>query len=559
MLLKASLQENLFSPSYYPVVDNARPDVGAARLPPRQGADPNEVDALSEAYFRRRTGLIEVIHKQSFMRDRGTAPAFLQLSLYMLVGRNRVTRTNSVAVYYYDFARSRALDACDSPSLENMQALLILADLSLHVSATSYRPPSPYKPTAVKPICLDEVWLSDDPSAVALIAPQPPDSPFDAYLKIHDIHLGVIRTCTKMNSAPLLLEADFQRLLECGDALGQFSMTIQPDISVEMDSISEWLTTGTTDDVTLPSLVRWRISIFCTYHACTVLLTNRHLLSLRPHSGAHLGDPSSEVDLPRLKLALDKGLDAAAAVAALVSRLNDLSIHCPTLAVVPLFIVAHFLVIADAAEGAPTLATLTPPLPPPLPPSSTRHRTHPRASASAAANPVRDNTRTRDPARTLLAPFVTHFMLGQKIRPSFCVGFRAFSGLCDLGWPGMPSPSSFPPSSSSSRVAAPAAAAAPQPSTSTTSMLASPLSPAASDVVVVGGDNDNDNDDGDGDGDGSRSLLDAAVASWLTAPEMTGRFVGVSAFAPLWRAVRGVGGGGGGGVEGGDAVEVGAE
>ncbi|KAI9323965.1 hypothetical protein DFJ73DRAFT_966702 [Zopfochytrium polystomum] len=521
MLLKASLQQNLFSPGYYPDVDDARPDVDAARLPTRPGADPNELDALTTAYFRR-----------AAICAMGAADASL------------VTQPKSVALYYYEFARSRALDACDSPSLENMQALLILAELSIqlgrfsvgrllfsfagrmtqlleldtdpddlprsftpveketrrrcwwmcyflesYVAAISHQPSPPNRSTVIKPICLDEVWRSNAPNAVALIAPLAPDSSFDAYIKSHNVYVSIIRACAKLSNAPTLLEPDLQRLLECGDAHDQFKMTLSDNISVDKDRVADWLTPGT-DGAGLPSVVRWRISVFCTYHSSTLLLTNRYLLKLHPR---------------RLQLAVERGIDAAAAIVALVARMNDLSIHCPNLAVLPIFLTAHFLVIADAATAA--LPSLSPPPPPP-----TRRRSRSRDAAAAARNPQQrpppPPSTTRETPRALLAHIVTHFRLEQTVRPSLCLAFRAFSGRYDLGWPGMAAFATTPP--------APAAA--------------TPQSTANSDDDDEGG--DDDDDDGD-----ATSLLDTAVASWLQAPEMTTRFVGALAFAPLWRAV----------------------
>ncbi|KAI9356728.1 fungal-specific transcription factor domain-containing protein [Zopfochytrium polystomum] len=577
MLLKASLQQNLFSPAHYPDVDDARPDVDAARLPARPGADPNELDALTTAYFRRCTGLIEVMHRHSFLMDRAGAPAFLQAAICAMgaADASLMTRPKSVALHYYEFARSRALDACDSPSLENMQALLILAELSIqlgrfsvgrllfsfagrmtqileldtdpddlprsfspveketrrrcwwmcyflesYVAAISHQPSPPNRSTVMKPICLDEVWRSNEPSAVALIAPLAPDSSFDAYIKSHNVYVSTIRACAKLSSAPTLFEPDLQRLLECGDAHDQFRMTLPDNISVDKDRIADWLTPDT-DGTGLPSVVRWRICVFCTYHSSTLLLTNRHLLKLHPRGYAVLprADRDEGVDLRSLQLAVERGIDAAAAIVALVARMNDLAIHCPNLAVLPVFLTAHFLVILDAATAA--LPSLSPPPPP------TRRRSRSRDAAAAAAAAAAGNPQqrpppppapTRETPRALLAHIVTHFRLARTVRPSLCVGFRAFSGRCDLGWPGMAAFIATTP-------LAPAEAAA-----------ATPQSTANSD--------DDDEGGGDDDGDGT-SLLDTAVASWLQAPEMTTRFVGALAFAPLWRAVCGVVGQGG--------------
>ncbi|KAI9354849.1 hypothetical protein DFJ73DRAFT_795075 [Zopfochytrium polystomum] len=463
MLLKASLQQNFLSPSSYPDVDDARPDLrdSAAHLPLRPGSDPSEQDILTEAYFRRRSCFIEIIHRQSYMMNRRSAPApaFLQAAVCAVGAADGflMSLSKDLAMYYYDFARSRALDACDSPSLENLQALLILAGLSAHlgklsvgrmlfgfyVSVAGGRPSSPYNNATVKQICSDDVWLSDDPRDVDRIIPLAPENPIDVYLQIQSLHERIVEFSTKLSNADYLSDADDRRLRDLEDSLNRWPFMLPADISQQQQP-----------------------------------------------------PPHPSLALARLKHTLDKGVASAAAVSALVARMNALALLCPPFAFLPVVLAAYFLVIAAGAfDAVPADALL----------------------AAAAKHPAESFPRP-DPAhphapREMIKPILEHLKAAQNDFPSMAAAFRAFSASCDIGWPGMPARADAAPASD----------------------------PA--------GDRDDDDDDGDDDDDDrgddqddapavvvEESLLELAVWNWLQNPEVTSSFVGVAALAPLRRA-----------------------
>ncbi|KAI9331113.1 hypothetical protein DFJ73DRAFT_799914 [Zopfochytrium polystomum] len=99
-----------------------------------------------------------------------------------------------------------------------------------------------------------------------------------------------------------------------------------------------------------PSPVRLEVS-----SVLPVMLINLDLLTLRPRAAIASQpppantNPSPPAAFARVKHAIDKGLKSAAAVAALVTHVNNLALLIPTLAALPLLIIAHFLAVADAA------------------------------------------------------------------------------------------------------------------------------------------------------------------------------------------------------------------
>ncbi|KAI9353313.1 hypothetical protein DFJ73DRAFT_324955 [Zopfochytrium polystomum] len=104
-------------------------------VPIRPGADATEQDIFLDLFFRRRVTVVQVVHKLSYLRDKHKAPAFLQAAICAMGASDEAVKNlpQDVMMYYYEFARSQAMQWLDAPSLESLQALLILADVSLHI------------------------------------------------------------------------------------------------------------------------------------------------------------------------------------------------------------------------------------------------------------------------------------------------------------------------------------------------------------------------------------------------------------------------------------------
>ncbi|KAI9328256.1 hypothetical protein DFJ73DRAFT_904201 [Zopfochytrium polystomum] len=128
-------------------------------VPIRPRADESEQDNFVDLFFRRRVTVVQVVHKLSNQRDKYKAflpklfPFALECpflttdgvftqTIHHLIDRAAICAMGAsdeavknllqdVMMCYYEFARSHAMQWLDAPSLESLQALLILADVSL--------------------------------------------------------------------------------------------------------------------------------------------------------------------------------------------------------------------------------------------------------------------------------------------------------------------------------------------------------------------------------------------------------------------------------------------
>ncbi|KAI9353312.1 fungal-specific transcription factor domain-containing protein [Zopfochytrium polystomum] len=221
-------------------------------LKARPGADATEQDIFIDAYFRFAKLQVQVVHRLTFLKNRERAPAFLLAAICALGAADGTFRDlpQHVLKYYYESARSQALEWIDSPSLETLQALLILSHLSfflgkvavgrmllgfacrliefLHVNVDPDDLPYEFTPVekeerrrcwffayvlnsytsvamnrpiglllkqnSVKRISPDVHWLSQDPRSVDRLSPAPPNSPVDVFRSVLDIHLAILQT-----------------------------------------------------------------------------------------------------------------------------------------------------------------------------------------------------------------------------------------------------------------------------------------------------------------------------------------------------------------------------
>ncbi|KAI9327749.1 transcription factor domain-containing protein [Zopfochytrium polystomum] len=102
------------------------------QLPTRPGADAREEDLLVDAFFHTVNMPMVIVHRASFMENYSRVPVFLKAAVCAM-GASAPTFMSlpkRVMLYYYSIARSKALESCDAPSVENIQALLILSALS---------------------------------------------------------------------------------------------------------------------------------------------------------------------------------------------------------------------------------------------------------------------------------------------------------------------------------------------------------------------------------------------------------------------------------------------
>ncbi|KAI9365562.1 hypothetical protein DFJ73DRAFT_792428 [Zopfochytrium polystomum] len=137
MLMQASLQSNLYRTCYDAELERGEAGRASTRLPPRPGADDAaaEEDDLADAYFRSRSVFIRVVHRASYLKDRVRVPAFLRAAICAMGATEATLRAlpKQVFHHYYEFARSQTMQSSDTPSIENLQAVIILSEASFRV------------------------------------------------------------------------------------------------------------------------------------------------------------------------------------------------------------------------------------------------------------------------------------------------------------------------------------------------------------------------------------------------------------------------------------------
>ncbi|KAI9324297.1 fungal-specific transcription factor domain-containing protein [Zopfochytrium polystomum] len=384
----------------------------------RPGADPSEQELLVDAYFDRDI-FIQVIHKKSYLEKRKQLPSFLQAAVCASGAsvQTLMTLPKQVLLYYYEFARSRALDACDLPTIENLQALLILADISLilgkmpagrmlfgfacrvalflelhidpdektpnltpveketrrrcwwaclltdrFVSTTSHRLPTLSDGAfQVKPMCSEDLWFSMEEDAANKLEPLPPNNHASFFARLLEIALNVIKICANFRPGNLTLK-DLQQLTVFEDQLEQWARDHPPDFWTDADQASSWLPNQSKGGF-CSAAGRWAISNYLLYHATLINLAthNLHLvvppLMVRVDYEGFVGGGGGqtmtmatllEPEVAAAKLALAKGLTAARNIARLATHLTRLNIQCRAFGIVPVYIAAQFLALADA-------------------------------------------------------------------------------------------------------------------------------------------------------------------------------------------------------------------
>ncbi|KAI9321970.1 fungal-specific transcription factor domain-containing protein [Zopfochytrium polystomum] len=302
MLFKASLPENLCSPGHYPAADilSASPAALNTVLPARPGADAHEQDILTEASFRSSVCFLPLLHRLSFLSKRRFVAAYLQAAVCAVGATESTLRSlpNSVLTYYYDFARSQVLEACDAPSLEHLQTLLILAELSFHLgkipasrmlfgaacrmalylkvqidpdelpvlspveresrrrcwwvcivtqryaSILSNRSPAMSEDHHVKSLCSDDLWLSMNPSDVGKLTPMPSGNHSLRFFELVSIHVDIVRIGTQSSAAAAPLAEDgavADEMLCLERRLINWALSLPPDLaqSIHPDSVVE--------------------------------------------------------------------------------------------------------------------------------------------------------------------------------------------------------------------------------------------------------------------------------------------------------------------------------
>ncbi|KAI9327232.1 fungal-specific transcription factor domain-containing protein [Zopfochytrium polystomum] len=332
MLVKASLQENILRPSYYPDIDRPSASAASTWLPDRPGADPSEQELLVDAYFDRNI-FIQVIHKKSYIEKRKQLPSFLQATVCAAGAsvQTLMTLPKQVLLYYYEFARSRALDACDLPTIENLQALLILADVSFvlgkmpvgrmlfgfacrvalflevhidpdektpnltpveketrrrcwwtcfltdrFVSTTTHRLPTLSDGAVqVKQMCSEDLWFSMEEDAANKLEPLPPNNHASFFARLLDIALDVIKICANFRPGNLTLK-DLQQLTVFEDQLDQWARDHPPDFWTDADQASSWLPTQSKGGF-CSAAGQWAISNYLMYHATLINLATHNL------------------------------------------------------------------------------------------------------------------------------------------------------------------------------------------------------------------------------------------------------------------------------------------
>ncbi|KAI9328921.1 fungal-specific transcription factor domain-containing protein [Zopfochytrium polystomum] len=334
MLVKASLQENILRPSYYPDIDRPSPSAASTWLPDRPGADPCEQELLVDAYFDRDT-LIQVIHKKTYLENRKQLPSYLQAAVCAAGASVQALMTlpKQVLLYYYEFARSRALDACDLPTIENLQALLILADISfvlgkmpvgrmlfgfacrvalfleVHIDpdektpkltpveketrrrcwwtcfltdrfvSTAYLrlPTLSDEALQVKPMCSEDLWFSMEEDAANKLEPLPTNNHASFFARLLEIAIDVIKICSEFRPGNLTLE-DLQQMIVFEDQLEQWARDHPPDFWTDPDQAFSWLPTQSKGGF-CSAAGQWAISNYLMYHATHINLA-AHLLHL---------------------------------------------------------------------------------------------------------------------------------------------------------------------------------------------------------------------------------------------------------------------------------------
>ncbi|KAI9353315.1 fungal-specific transcription factor domain-containing protein, partial [Zopfochytrium polystomum] len=320
-------------------------------VPMRPGADCSEQEILVGVFFRRSINVVQVVHRMSYLRGRHKAPAFLQAAVCAMGASDATLKSlpQDVMMYYYDFARSQAVQWFDSPSLENLQALLILAELSLHIGKNvcarmlsgsacrlmallqidtdpddlpqkfsaveketrrrcwylagyieRYRTIATNRPECnshssnnMKLMCSDSLWLSLDPQAVNFFAPMEKGSPVDVFYSIFEVNLRTIKLASTSLKSPLQVRADNgNQIQDCLNEIEKWHATVPPILSMDIESLSmrlaEWAT-GPNHEATP---IRWQVAAFCLYHGSKLNLTIGVLSRLLP-TALHTASPPS--------------------------------------------------------------------------------------------------------------------------------------------------------------------------------------------------------------------------------------------------------------------------
>ncbi|KAI9343267.1 fungal-specific transcription factor domain-containing protein [Zopfochytrium polystomum] len=338
MLVKASLQENILRPSYYPAADASLMALRSTTLAARPGAAADEQEVLVDAFFRLQLIVMQLVHRKSFLEERGRVPAFLQAAVCAMgaVDPTLMHLPREVLQYYYEIARAQAMDACDDASIVTLQALLILADLSFHIGKTTagrllygaasrmarflelhidpdessprlspvekevrrrcwwycyiaekttslmtMRPPMSRTPAAVLPPCPDALWHSLDAAAMHPHPRLPSvESTFPHFAALLEIHLDLVEQCAA-ETASAAAAASAQRLRAAETRLAEWRAGLPAGLPIDAEDAAravERMAAGEAGGGEKAWELPWVVTVATVYHVSTVYVATRKLL-----------------------------------------------------------------------------------------------------------------------------------------------------------------------------------------------------------------------------------------------------------------------------------------
>ncbi|KAI9347826.1 hypothetical protein DFJ73DRAFT_796588 [Zopfochytrium polystomum] len=541
---------------------------GPAVLPPRPGSDSTEQDILIEAFFRRSINVVQLVHKLSYLTDRSGAPPFLQAAICAVGASDSTLRAlpANVMIYYYEFARKQSVHWFDAPSIENLQALLILGELSFHLGKTVYgrmlfgfacrlahvhtlelspvekevrrrcwflahlyerytaittgRPQCfSQEITKVKSMCSDSLWLSMDPEAVKLFEPQPLGSPIDLAASAIDIKLAVIRLVINKSVAmasPATLERSFR---DCQRRLDAWLASLPPHMSIDLEAMTVRMAEMARHSNHEMTTVRWHISAFASYHGARLFLTFRTFSLLLPTVLGHrmMGPPLGATDSPHhhrhailarvvseTDLAeLIQAFDAAWTSSVAISLL---ALTADRLNITfPTFACLSLFASASFLNLVETLLAFSPPLFP-LPP---RRRSHTPQQQQQQQQPHRSPAEERRAVATrLLAELSAYFHRRQDERPAFASVNSLLREAAAWGSPASATP----------------APAAPQPAPTPTSSLATSATTSSASLTTPTLDRSSISSSSfslASTAPAPSTALDDAISAWASSPDLT--------------------------------------
>ncbi|KAI9353314.1 hypothetical protein DFJ73DRAFT_759602 [Zopfochytrium polystomum] len=405
-------------------------------VPIRPGADASEQDIFADLFFRRRINVVQVVHKMSYLRDKHRTPAFLQAAICAMGASDEAVKNlpQDVMMYYYEFARSQAMQWLDAPSLESLQALLILADVSLRnlvLGLNRYRQKcgcadakrlclqidpddlpqhfsrvekevrrrcwylaayieryrtiatnrlectSHSNLNAVKAMCSDSLWLSMDPQAVDHLEPLPKDSPVELFYQIFEVNLSTIKLISpspKLSPSPST-KTNSNQMQDCLNKAEQWYASALPYLSMDIESLSAKLTMWALETNQEATPIRWHVAAICTYHASKLNLTYGVLSRILPTLLAPPNASTPNIGIPALQInAADRAAlqDAFATAWASADAIAAVGTALDFLGVqVPVLAALPLFATAAFFALASRILAATPPLPLAPPPGAT--------------------------------------------------------------------------------------------------------------------------------------------------------------------------------------------